>query len=361
MRKPLLLAATLGLIAGGAAAQNAVEASAAPPATAPGAWSPNWSSPEIESVAKMLAGTWMTSAQVAQSDGSGTTNIVMTIVPAPVDGVPDALYVEAAREDALFEPYRQAVFAIYGYKGGIRLRTYEFRNSPGFKGAIVGFANAPDLMRPIPSSELIATLDLDLAKSGDGYEGKTPYPYPTGVGGAVEMTSEITLTPTSLVSVDRGIAADGSVAWGSAPGDRYEFKKVESPAKVTRTPEGVVWITLKAGEGEELQSGQLATVQYTGYLDDGRIFDSSRPRPQPLTFRWPGQMVQGWNIGMTGLKAGERRRIVIPGELGYGPQGRAGVIPPDARLTFDVECLVIRGAEGQNIAPETPGTPDGGH
>jgi len=357
MGTPLVAAAVLGLLGSAAAAQESAPAAA----EAVQVWTPSWTTPEIELIASMMTGTWASSSEVAQTDGAGTIKIMMTMVPAPVDGIPNTLYVEAAREDAFFEPYRQAVFALYAYKGGVRLRTYEFRNSPGLKGALVGLVFAPDLIRPIPASDLIATLDIDLAKSGNGYAGKTPYPYPTGVSGAVEMTSEISIDAATLVSVDRGIAADGSVAWGSAPGDRYEFTKVQAPVSVTRSPEGVVSIVLKSGEGEEIQSGQLATVQYTGFLDDGRIFDSSRQRPQPLTFRWPGQMVPGWNIGMSGLKNGERRRIVIPSDQGYGPQGRAGVIPPNARLTFDVECLSIRGVEGQNVAPETPGAASGGH
>lgn len=312
-----------------------------------------WSSPDLEAVATMLSGTWKTAQQVAETGGAGTTDVVMTIAPVVVEGVSDALYVEAARADALFEPYRQAIFQLYAYKGGVRLRTYEFRNSPGIRNAIVGFAYAPELMPRIGRDELIATLDLDITKSGDGYKGRTPYPYPTGVGGAVEMTSEIELTPQKLASIDRGVGADGSTVWGSKPGERYEFVRAESGATVTRTPEGVTIITLKRGEGEAPTEGDLITVHYTGYLDNGVSFDSSRGRDQAFTFRWPGQLIPGWNSGVAGMQKGERRRVIIPGSQGYGAQGVPGRIPSDARLTFDLECLAIQ--EAAPVAPAAEG------
>lgn len=324
MKKALIVSALVAWMVAPALAQPA-DGETAATAKAAQKWTPTWSSPAIADAAGMLTGVWKTSSQVAQADGAASTNIVMAVAPIHVEGLPDALYVEAAREDSLFEPYRQAIFQFYAYKGGIRLRTYEFRTvQQGVKSALVGLVYAPDAMWTIGGSDLLATLDIDLTKSGDGFTGKTPYPYPTGVAGAVEMTSEITLSPAKLVSVDRGIAADGSVAWGSKPGDTYTFAKIESPVVVTRTPEGVVWVTLRQGEGEPIKSGQLATAHYTGMLDDGRIFDSSRPRAQPMTFRWPGQMVAGWNAGITGLKVGERRRLVIPSDQGY-EIGRAHV------------------------------------
>lgn len=360
MIRSVLLSAMIGLSGVGAWAQPADGETGAAPAAA--AWVPSWTTPEIERAATMLVGVWKTASQVAQSDGSGTTNIVMSVAPVRVEGLSDALYVEAAREDALFEPYRQAIFQVYAYKSGLRLRTYEFRNTPGLKAALVGLSYAPDLIGPIRAGDLIATLDLDLAASGDGYTGKTPYPYPTGAGGAVEMTSEITLSGSKLVSADRGIGADGSVVWGSQPGDTYTFAKSTSAVRVERTPEGVAWIVLKEGEGDAIQPDQLAIVHYTGFLDDGRAFDGSRTRPQPMTVRWPGQMIAGWNAGMAGLKVGERRRLVIPSEQAYGGQGRAGVIPPNARLTFEIECVGIRSPETPAVsAPETPGNAPSGH
>ncbi|MBX3360838.1 MAG: FKBP-type peptidyl-prolyl cis-trans isomerase [Phycisphaeraceae bacterium] len=335
---------------------GASHANALQPSSSDGIVAPAWSSSDTRAVGEMLAGVWK-SGSVAQSDGQGSIGIVMAIAHVNVEGVPDALYVEAAREDAIWQPYRQAIFQVYAYKGGLRLRTYEIRNNPGIKNAIVGFVYAPELMPTLTRDDLIATLDLDLKKSGAGFVGQTPYPYPTGVGGAVEMTSRIELSPTALASIDQGIAADGSIAWGSSEGEKYEFTKIESPVSVTRTPEGVVMITLAKGEGEPLADGQLATVHYTGYIDDGYSFDNSRKRAQPMTFRWPGQMIPGWNLGVAGLKKGERRRVIIPSDLGYGPNGNPQArIPGNARLTFDIECVLLQDAPVQSQP-----SPSGGH
>lgn len=351
----ILLAASIAMLglASGASAQPA-EPVVADVET--GARVPTWTTPESQALGQMLTGVWQ-SAPVAQADGADTVQVVMAIAHVSVEGVPDALYVEAARADALWEPYRQAIFQVYAYKGGLRLRTYEFRNTPGVRNAIAGLAYVPELVPRIARDDLIATLDIDMTRSQNGFSGKTPYPYPTGTAGAVEMTSHIEISSDTLVSSDTGVAADGSVAWGSKPGDRYVFSKIEPTVKVTRTPEGVTILVFAEGEGEPIKDGQLATVHYTGYIDDGYSFDSSRKRAQPMTFRWPGQMIPGWNLGMTGLKKGERRRIIVPGELGYGergnPQARIG---PNQRLTFDIECVLLQEAPAQSQP-----SPSGGH
>ena len=89
------------------------------------------------------------------------------------------------------------------------------------------------------------------------------------------------------------------------------------------------------------QDGDVLAVHYTGSLDDGSEFDSSRQRG-PFEFRLgQGQVIAGWERGVTGMKVGEQRRLTIPPELGYGRQGAGGVIPPDATLTFDVELVGI--------------------
>jgi FKBP-type peptidyl-prolyl cis-trans isomerase len=97
---------------------------------------------------------------------------------------------------------------------------------------------------------------------------------------------------------------------------------------------------LQLGDGAEAQAGQQVTVHYTGWLTDGRKFDSSVDRGQPFVFPLGrGRVIQGWDQGVAGMKIGGKRRLTIPPELGYGARGAGGVIPPNATLIFEVELL----------------------
>ena len=99
---------------------------------------------------------------------------------------------------------------------------------------------------------------------------------------------------------------------------------------------------LKEGGGEVSKTGDLVTVHYTGTLENGTKFDSSVDRGTPFSFTLgENGVIQGWELGVLGMKAGEKRKLIIPGELGYGSQGRSPVIPPNATLIFEVELLKI--------------------
>jgi FKBP-type peptidyl-prolyl cis-trans isomerase len=97
------------------------------------------------------------------------------------------------------------------------------------------------------------------------------------------------------------------------------------------------------GTGAEAQKGKLVSVHYTGWLTDGKKFDSSKDRGQPFQFSLGrGQVIQGWDEGVSGMKVGGKRKLTIPPELGYGKAGAGGVIPPDATLVFEVELLAVK-------------------
>ena len=99
---------------------------------------------------------------------------------------------------------------------------------------------------------------------------------------------------------------------------------------------------LKVGTGTEALAGKKVSVHYTGWLTDGKKFDSSLDRGQPFSFNLGGgEVIKGWDQGVSGMKVGGKRKLTIPANLGYGASGAGGVIPPNATLVFDVELLGV--------------------
>ncbi|NJK72711.1 MAG: FKBP-type peptidyl-prolyl cis-trans isomerase [Synechococcaceae cyanobacterium SM2_3_60] len=116
----------------------------------------------------------------------------------------------------------------------------------------------------------------------------------------------------------------------------------ETAMESVTTPSGLVYTDTVVGEGESPNTGQLVTVHYRGTLDNGSEFDSSYRRNQPFTFQiGVGQVIKGWDEGVSTMRVGGKRTLVIPPDLGYGSRGAGGVIPPNATLNFDVELLAI--------------------
>lgn len=100
---------------------------------------------------------------------------------------------------------------------------------------------------------------------------------------------------------------------------------------------------LVVGTGAEAQAGQLITVHYTGWLENGTKFDSSVDRGQPFEFTLgQGDVIKGWDQGLVGMKVEGKRKLIIPPDLAYGESGRAPTIPPNATLIFEVELLSVQ-------------------
>ena len=110
----------------------------------------------------------------------------------------------------------------------------------------------------------------------------------------------------------------------------------------TTTASGLVIEELEVGTGAEATAGQQVQVLYTGWLTDGKKFDSSKDRNDPFVFGLGArQVIAGWDEGVQGMKIGGSRRLTIPAALGYGARGAGGVIPPNATLIFDVDLLAV--------------------
>ena len=106
------------------------------------------------------------------------------------------------------------------------------------------------------------------------------------------------------------------------------------------TASGLQIEDVSEGSGPEAKSGQQVRVHYTGWLIDGKKFDSSKDRGQPFGFTLGGgQVIKGWDEGVEGMKVGGVRKLTIPPELGYGTRGAGALIPPGATLVFEVELI----------------------
>ena len=107
-------------------------------------------------------------------------------------------------------------------------------------------------------------------------------------------------------------------------------------------PDGLQIGDVVVGTGVEAVAGKTVTVHYTGTFTDGTKFDSSLDQGRPFSFPLgAGKVIRGWDEGVVGMKVGGKRKLIIPSDLGYGPNGYPGAIPPNATLLFEVELLGV--------------------
>jgi FKBP-type peptidyl-prolyl cis-trans isomerase len=121
-----------------------------------------------------------------------------------------------------------------------------------------------------------------------------------------------------------------------------------TPTKVTgdgvKTPSGLIYWDIRVGNGDVAKEGSRVRVHYTGWLTNGKKFDSSVDAGQPFDFRiGNGEVIKGWEEGVAGMRVRGKRQLRIPPDLGYGAEGTPdGPIPPNATLIFDVELLAVQ-------------------
>ncbi|PSO49119.1 MAG: peptidylprolyl isomerase [Cyanobacteria bacterium SW_9_44_58] len=145
--------------------------------------------------------------------------------------------------------------------------------------------------------------------------------------------------------VDQGKQNSAIASPSSSPSQTLVALSLEDVAAkedVKRMESGLRYVDIEQGNGKTPQQGDTVVVHYTGSLSDGTKFDSSRDRDRPFSFTLgEGQVIEGWEKGISTMQVGGRRQLIIPPELGYGQKGAGGVIPPNATLIFDVELLRI--------------------
>ena len=154
------------------------------------------------------------------------------------------------------------------------------------------------------------------------------------------MTKYIAMVAVMLALAVAAVLAQSAARKPTAP-------NTASPAKVTgdgvKTPSGLVYWDIRVGNGESAKEGSRVRVHYTGWLTTGKKFDSSVDAGKPFDFTiGNGEVIKGWEDGITGMRVGGKRQLRIPPELGYGADGYPPAIPPNATLIFDIQLLGVQ-------------------
>ncbi len=127
-----------------------------------------------------------------------------------------------------------------------------------------------------------------------------------------------------------------------------------STAAAITTPSGLTYLITKKGMGRQPRKGETVILHYTGTLTNGVKFDSSRDRDEPFAFKLgAGQVIKGYDEGLSKLRVGDQAILVIPSNLAYGPKGAGDVIPPDSKLIFVVEVVDVKARSLRDVLAKT--------
>jgi FKBP-type peptidyl-prolyl cis-trans isomerase len=163
------------------------------------------------------------------------------------------------------------------------------------------------------------------------------------------LTLFLLLALAAFVLAQGGKSASPAAGKNSAAADQKPAgsKPPAGPTKLSGKPvttaSGLEYWEIKKGNGQAAVNGKQVSVNYTGWLADGKEFDSSLDAGEPIEFvLGSGKVIKGWDEGIAGMKAGGKRRLRVPPGLGYGTRGAPPTIPPNATLIFDVELVAVK-------------------
>ena len=209
-------------------------------------------------------------------------------------------------------------------------------------------------MRLFPAVLLFATAGASFAQTATHHTAAT---HRAAEGGGCStlppISSKVPALPAGLP------CAKALYTITTTPSVRLEYRSpLVSPDLAKDLGFSLAYVDVKPGTGEPAQKGKWLSIQYTGYLTDGTKFDSSLDRKDPLDFQYgEHSVVPGWDTGMDGMKVGAKRRLYIPFQLAYGPNGNGHGIPPRAMLVFDIEQVGVSDTKPQRAAPPASATP----
>lgn len=325
-RLVLAFASLLGLSAGIAVAQNAASQPAAIPA---------------DQLPEIVPDALLDDIMNAMSGSFVSSGLRIHITPIRAIDADRVLF--AAAETGEGDTMGQVFFHIFRFEGQPRIRMVRL---PGGAAAAPGLYAAMDAIGAVQLGQLDVTGDL--TPVFDAATGRlqisSERPMPTYAGGAIAMNSRFEFTPSGMTISENGVDIAGATVWTFPEGDDGNLRRVGPAPVAVQTDTGLRYHIVAEGD-EHAQvgvKGDTYTVNYTGWLPSGQMFDTSKqPGREPFTVQIPGGVIQGWNEGLIGMKVGEKRRLFIPPALGYGERGAGNVIPPNSWLIFDVELLSL--------------------
>ncbi len=242
----------------------------------------------------------------------------------------------------------------------IKLNT-EYTSSSGLKYKITEKGKGRQVMPGDKATVHYTGKLLDGTKFDSSKDRNQPFSFKVGAGQVIKGWDEgltllcvgdkaVLTIPANLAYGDR---ATGSIPAGSTLTFDIEVIDAKETPKATpfvvagldtvKMQSGLKFIKVKSGTGAKPTVGSYVAVHYTGYLMDGKVFDSSIERDEPIEFQLAaGRVIKGWDEGIMLMQVGDQMRLIIPSELAYGANGAGGVIPPNATLIFDVELVAVK-------------------